>query len=98
MTSRSDSFENTSVLTDFIGEFPRNDDRYQMQKYRHGWLLGFGPGRNTLGHIDHKTGITEQWEAPPDMQCRDNVDRGQPVPGDAGRQRTGGHVETAVTP
>ena len=64
MAGKSNEFEGTEILSDFIGEFPRNDDRYQMRKYRHGWLLGFGPGRNNLGHIDLLTGKTEQWDAP----------------------------------
>lgn len=65
MSSAGDGFESVNVLSDFIGEFPRNDDRFQMKSYRHGWLLGFGPGRNSLAHVDLKTGVTQQWKAPP---------------------------------
>ncbi len=52
-------------MSDFLGEFPRNDDRYQMRQYRHGWLLGFEGPRNSLGHVDLKSGRTERWDAPP---------------------------------
>ena len=64
MASPGESFESARTLSDFIGEFPRNDDRYQMRAYRHGWLLGFTGARNSLGHIDLKSGKTQQWTAP----------------------------------
>jgi carotenoid cleavage dioxygenase len=57
-------FESATTLTDFLGEFPRNDDRYQMRRYRHGWLLGFAGPRNSLGHVDLESGTTERWDAP----------------------------------
>jgi carotenoid cleavage dioxygenase-like enzyme len=57
-------FESATTLTEFIGEFPRNDDRYQMRRYRHGWLLGFSGARNSLGHVDLDSGTTERWDAP----------------------------------
>lgn len=56
-------FGKVTTLSDFIGEFPRNDDRYQMRAYRHGWLLGFSGTRNSLGHVDLQTRITQRWEA-----------------------------------
>ena len=65
MASNSDQFESTTTLSDFVGEFPRNDDRFQMKPYRHGWMLGFGGARSSLGHVDLATGETEVWEAPP---------------------------------
>ena len=71
MASNSDEFESATTLTDFIGEFPRTDDRYQMRPYRHGWLLGFGPGRSSLGHVDLETGKTEQWEGGPTMPVQE---------------------------
>jgi carotenoid cleavage dioxygenase-like enzyme len=64
MASPGDSFEGSRTLSDFIGEFPRNDDRFQMRPYRHGWLLGFSGARNSLGHVDLQSGKTEQWTAP----------------------------------
>lgn len=63
MDSNADSFE-SETLSEFLGEFPRNDDRYQTRPYRHGWMLGFFGTRNALGHVDLKTGETEVWEAP----------------------------------
>jgi carotenoid cleavage dioxygenase-like enzyme len=57
-------FETSTVLTDFVGEFPRNDDRFQAKRYRHGWLLGFSGPRNSLGYVDLTTGTTEAWSAP----------------------------------
>jgi carotenoid cleavage dioxygenase-like enzyme len=63
MGSGSDSFASARRLSDFVGEFPKIDDRYQTEAYRHGWLLGFDPGRRTLAHLDHLTGKTSVWQA-----------------------------------
>lgn len=64
VASAGNDFESSTVLSEFIGEFPRTDDRFQMRQYRHGWLLGFGPVRNQLGHVDVVSGTTESWQAP----------------------------------
>jgi carotenoid cleavage dioxygenase-like enzyme len=65
MSSRSNEFDGKEVLTDFVGEFPRIDDRYCSQHYRHGWLLGFGTegraSRMSLCHLDHQTGKSRVW-------------------------------------
>lgn len=71
VASKQDSFEEVTPLTDFVGEFPRTDDRYQMTPYRHGWLLGFDFTRNSLGHVDLATGKTEIWEAPRDTPLQE---------------------------
>jgi carotenoid cleavage dioxygenase len=71
MDSNSNEFESAETLSDFIGEFPKTDDRYQMRPYRHGWLLGFGPGRNSLGHVDLEAGTTESWQAPANMPVQE---------------------------
>jgi carotenoid cleavage dioxygenase-like enzyme len=63
MASSGDSFESAQRLSDFVGEFPKIDDRYQTGAYRHGWLLGFDPGRRTVAHVDHLTGKTAVWQA-----------------------------------
>jgi carotenoid cleavage dioxygenase len=65
MATPGNGFESVRALTDFIGEFPRNDDRFQAKPYRHGWLLGFSGARNSLGHVDLAGGTTEVWSAPP---------------------------------
>jgi len=65
LDSGDPGFESAQPLTDFIGEFPRNDDRFQGKPYRHGWLLGFSGARNSLGHVDLREGRTEVWSAPP---------------------------------
>lgn len=65
LNSRHDGFESATPLTDFIGEFPRNDDRFQSRPYQHGWLLGFSGSRNSLGHVDLKARSTEVWSASP---------------------------------
>lgn len=63
--SPGDGFERSEVLSDYIGEFPKTDHRWQMKKYRHGWMLGFGgPRRGGLAHVDLATGITTEWNAP----------------------------------
>jgi carotenoid cleavage dioxygenase-like enzyme len=64
MAAPGDSFESTRTLSGVIGEFPRNDDRFQMRQYRHGWLLGFSGARNSLGHVDLQSGETQHWSAP----------------------------------
>ncbi len=63
MASSSSEFGKSEMLSDFVGEFPRMDDRYATQHYRHGWLLGFGPpgSRPSLAHVDHQTGRTSLW-------------------------------------
>ena len=70
MASNSDTFESTT-LSDFLGEFPRNDDRYQTRPYRHGWMMGFFGTRNSLGHVDLETGKTEVWESPPERPVQE---------------------------
>ena len=69
--SNAGDFESATQLTEFVGEFPRNDDRYQMSPYRHGWLLGFGGTRNSLGHVDLATGRTQVFEAPLDTPLQE---------------------------
>ena len=75
MASNSDEFESRERFTDMVGEFPRIDDRYASQEYRHGWLLVMdrelpyeGPGGrasglilNKIGHIDIATGEQKAW-------------------------------------
>ena len=56
-------FASVRALSEFIGEFPRNDDRFQMRDYRHGWLLGFSGARNSLGHLDLRSGRLQSWQA-----------------------------------
>ena len=66
MNSNSNEFEKRETLAQFVGEFPRIDDRYAMNPYRHGWMLGFaqGPnGRASLAHIDHATGTEDVFHA-----------------------------------
>jgi carotenoid cleavage dioxygenase len=71
MTSNSDEFEKVEVLSDFIGEFPRTDVRWQTRPYRHGWLLAFFGARSSLAHVDLETGETEVWDAPPTMPVQE---------------------------
>jgi carotenoid cleavage dioxygenase len=71
MGSNSGELESARQLTDFVGEFPRNDDRYQMAPYRHGWILGFGGSRNSLGHIDLSTGKTSVYDAGEDTPLQE---------------------------
>jgi carotenoid cleavage dioxygenase len=71
LSSRGVAFHSVEQLSPYIGEFPRTDDRYQTRPYRHGWLLGFDFLRSSLGHIDHGTGKTTVWEAPPDTSVQE---------------------------
>jgi carotenoid cleavage dioxygenase len=68
MDSNSGEFESRERLADFVGEFPRMDERYNTQPYRHGWMLGMGEGpgsRASLGHVDVATGKSKVWQAAP---------------------------------
>jgi carotenoid cleavage dioxygenase len=79
MAAHGEDFEKSERLTQLFGEFPRIDDRYATQAYRHGWLLVSdldkpfeGPGgrasglvMNTIGHIDFATGRQTTWWAGP---------------------------------
>ena len=68
---RAAAFEPAAQLSDFVGEFPRTDDRYQMSPYRHGWLLGFTGSRNSLGHVDLATGRTQVFDAGADTPLQE---------------------------
>jgi len=84
MSSNSDEFEKIERLTGLIDEFPRIDDRYAANAYRHGWMLVFdkekpyaGPGGafyaipNTLGHTDLATGKEKTWFAGPESAIQE---------------------------
>jgi len=77
MASKGDEFTSSEQLTTLFGEFPRIDDRYAAQPYRHGWLLVSdlqkpfeGPGgrasgliMNTIAHVDVTTRKQSSWWA-----------------------------------
>ena len=79
MNSKGEEFEKAERFTDMVGEFPRIDDRYATQAYKHGWLLVMdrsmpfeGPGgrasgliMNRIGHIDFAGGRQSSWWAGP---------------------------------
>ena len=81
MGSNAEGFE-SRTLSEFLGEFPRNDDRFQTKGYRHGWMLGFFGTRNALGHVDLQTGQTEVWEAAATMPVQEPcfIPRGPDAP------------------
>jgi carotenoid cleavage dioxygenase-like enzyme len=80
MGSKKDEFQSVDPLTTMIDEFPRIDERYTGQPYRHGWMLVMdpdkpfnGPGArasgfrmNTIGHIDLQTGKSDGWYCGPE--------------------------------
>ncbi len=74
MASNGEEFDQVERMTSVPDEFPRIDDRYAGQAYRHGWMIGFDsdkryegpPGPfvstlNSLCHIDLATGDTKSW-------------------------------------
>jgi carotenoid cleavage dioxygenase-like enzyme len=79
MASNSDEFTSVEKLTDWIDEFPRIDERYLGQPYRHGWGLVMDPempmeflrGRasgfkmNKIGHWDLEERTEDSWWAGP---------------------------------
>jgi carotenoid cleavage dioxygenase len=71
MASKSEGFHSAQQLTDFVGEFPKTDDRYQTEAYRHGWLLGFDPRRSGVAHVDHASGKTTVWSAGEDTSVQE---------------------------
>jgi carotenoid cleavage dioxygenase len=71
MGSNSEGFHSVQRLSEFVGEFPKTDDRYQTQPYRHGWLLGFDPTRSGIAHVDHQTGTTDTWHADNDTTLQE---------------------------
>lgn len=74
MASNSDEFMAQNKLTQMPDEFPRIDDRYAAQAYRHGWMLVLDPDKpyeghggpfygliNTLAYKDLSTGKEKTW-------------------------------------
>jgi len=74
LDSNNEGFEQSQLYT-VVGEFPRIDDRYAMQSYRHGYMAAHDPALpfalkggsitgmffNTLAHVDHATGKTDTY-------------------------------------
>ena len=74
MASNSGELESRERLCDFVGEFPRMDERYNAEAYRHGWMLGMGMGpgsRASLGHVDTSTGKSKVWQAGPNRALQE---------------------------
>ncbi|KAF1018822.1 MAG: Lignostilbene-alpha,beta-dioxygenase isozyme I [Paracidovorax wautersii] len=81
LQSTQDEVEPTA-LTTFPCEFPRCDERYTGQRYRHGFVLAYDPSLpfdaalgappfqffNQLAHIDVEAGTSEVWY-PGNAQC-----------------------------
>jgi len=79
LASNTTGFSKVEQLSPSIGEFPRLDERYVGQPYRHGWMLVMDPEMpvdfpgarasgfrmNRIGHIDHATGAQDSWWAGP---------------------------------
>ena len=71
--SKSDQFEQVTKLSDMGGEFPRIDDRHISKEHRYAWWLvidltrpftpAAGPGMNTIGYLDYRTGKQSAWWA-----------------------------------
>ena len=58
---------NKTSLDNITGEFPRSDERFALQKYRHGYYAGSigdhapGMSMNSIVHYDHKTGERKEY-------------------------------------
>jgi carotenoid cleavage dioxygenase len=76
------------VLNAAVGEFPRIDDRYATQPYRHGYLSSQDQSKpfdtsgsksatglmmNTLVHMDHQSGKTRTYWCGPDASFQEPV-------------------------
>jgi carotenoid cleavage dioxygenase-like enzyme len=80
MSSKRDTFESMTRLTEVSGEFPRIDERYATGPYRYGFLLSQDFSRplqlpngksatgmmiNSLVRLDHQTGTAQTWWSGP---------------------------------
>jgi carotenoid cleavage dioxygenase len=65
------AIRSTRQLSDFIGDFPRIDHRFQGSAYRHGWMLKWTGSRNALAHVDLKSGTTDVFETPADTPLQE---------------------------
>jgi carotenoid cleavage dioxygenase len=106
MASKQDEFESITQLTTMIDEFPRIDERYMGQPYRHGWMLVSDPGQpfegpgarasgfrmNNIGHIDLATRESEAWYCGP--QCL--VQEPQFIPRHTGSAEGDGYIIALV--
>lgn len=58
----------SEALDDLSSEFPRVDDRFATQPYRHGWYSCSAPGRtgglDAISHMDHATGKRSTFALP----------------------------------
>jgi len=79
MGANSDALTDIRPIGRSVGEFPRIDDRFAGQPYRHGWMLCYafdkpynGPAGpfaavlSTLTHLNVETGEEQSWWAGPD--------------------------------
>ena len=71
LSSAHEGFHSVERLSDYMGEFPKIDARYQTRPYRHGWLLGFDPGRSSIAHVDLARGRTRRWSADADTALQE---------------------------
>lgn len=85
LDSTGEDFESVEKLSPMIDEFPRIDERYVSQPYRHGWMLVMdrdmpvdaggarmsGFRMNKIGHIDHQTGRQDAWWAGPSSMIQE---------------------------
>jgi carotenoid cleavage dioxygenase len=85
MNSKGEDFDSVEQLSPMIDEFPRIDERYVSQPYRHGWMLvmdrdmpvdaggarASGFRMNKIGHIDHQTGKQDSWWAGPSSMVQE---------------------------
>lgn len=69
--AKRNTFEESVRLSEFVGEFPRTDARWQTMRYRHGWMLGFGGTRNELAHIDLERRVTKTYSAGDDISVQE---------------------------
>ncbi len=93
LASGREGFESTERLSDYVGEFPKMDHRYQTQPYRHGWLLGFDPARSSIAHVDHQTGKTQTWSADENTALQEPCF----IPRSAGAPEGDGYIITVAT-
>jgi carotenoid cleavage dioxygenase len=87
MSSNAEGWQSRQ-LTELVGEFPKIDERYACHPYRHGYFCVMDPTRppqtkggksitglvlNTIGHVDHATGVSKAWACGPNRSIQEPV-------------------------
>ncbi|WP_353189909.1 carotenoid oxygenase family protein [Pandoraea pnomenusa] len=71
--SDAPEFLSEERLSDFVGEFPRIDDRFSGKAVKNGWMLRFEGTRNAFAHVDLSSRKTTVHEVPAHVVMQEPV-------------------------